>query len=147
MSFMDILISSAEQLWHHNAWLGQLHFLHSVAQKRLPGADSLSITNWMITFMKLNNISHNVTFLPYLMYYMYFYKFMRYNRNGGYRVFVDFRAYSRAYPHLSALTPAYSRLLPLTPAYSHLLPLTPAHADAQISTGEWQKSNIVLALR
>ena len=31
----------------------------------------------------------------------------------------NFRAYSRAYPRS--------------------LPLTPAHADAQISTGEWQK--------
>ena len=35
-----------------------------------------------------------------------------------------------------ALTPAPIR------AYSRLLPLTPAHADAQISTGEWQKTHL-----
>ena len=36
-----------------------------------------------------------------------------------------------------ALTPAPIR------AYSRLLPLSPAHADAQISTGEWQKPFVV----
>ena len=35
--------------------------------------------------------------------------------------------------------PAYPRLSALTPAYSRLLPLTLAHADAKISTAEWQK--------
>ena len=43
----------------------------------------------------------------------------------------------RFFPHLSALTPAHSRLLPHTPA----------HADAQISTGEWQKPSIFAGMK
>ena len=41
---------------------------------------------------------------------------------------VDFRAHSRSLP----LTPTHSCSLPLTP-------VTPTHADARISTEEWQK--------